>query len=69
VSEARKCTRTGGVLMMEVKQTYEIQYHKGEYKHVIKLVAASYPDAIAKFTKAFTDATITNIAFAGPICL
>jgi hypothetical protein len=55
--------------VLEVKQTYNVQYNKGEYKHAVILVADNYKHAVEKFEKAFKDAHITNISFAGPVCL
>jgi hypothetical protein len=55
--------------MIEVKQIYDIEYTKGEYKHCLSMIADSYEHALAKFKEAFKDATVTKIEFGGPICL
>ena len=55
--------------MIEVKQLYDIEYTKGEYKHGLLIVANSYEQALARFREAFKDATVTKIEFGGPVCV
>jgi hypothetical protein len=55
--------------MLEVKQTYDIQYSRDGYKHAVILVANDYKHALDKFNGSFKNATITSISFAGPVCI